>query len=97
MRAPLQSATIRLRLQSCPLILTLAVKLRLAIRPEELTWSILAAESILTGIGFTMALFIAELAFGSDVIDSVKLGIFACPITSAAARGHVCAGKADCA
>lgn len=44
----------------------LAAKLRLAIRLEELLWSILAAGSILARIGFTMALFIAELAFQSD-------------------------------
>lgn len=55
----------------------LAVKLRLAIRPEELTWSVLA------GIGFTMALFIAELTFAADLIDSVKLGVMAASFTSA--------------
>lgn len=44
----------------------------------------LAAGSALTGIGFTMALFVAQLAFGSDLLDSVKLGIFAASIVSAA-------------
>jgi NhaA family Na+:H+ antiporter len=61
----------------------LAVKLRLAIRPEELTWSLLAAGSVLAGIGFTMALFIAELTFAADLIDSVKLGVMAASFTSA--------------
>jgi NhaA family Na+:H+ antiporter len=63
---------------------SLTVKLRLAVRPDELRWSMLAAGSALTGIGFTMALFIAQLAFGSDLLDSVKLGILAASIVSAA-------------
>jgi len=43
----------------------LAVKLRAGTLPSELSWGLLAAGSLLTGIGFTMALFIAELAFDS--------------------------------
>ncbi len=61
----------------------LAVKLRLAIRPSELTWSMLVAGSLLAGIGFTMALFIAELAFGPALLDSVKLGVLAASVVSA--------------
>ncbi|MCI4679608.1 Na+/H+ antiporter NhaA [Rhodoblastus acidophilus] len=63
---------------------SLAVKLRLAVRPDELRWSMLAAGSALTGIGFTMALFIATLAFDPALLDSVKLGILAASIVSAA-------------
>ncbi|GAB4072532.1 Na+/H+ antiporter NhaA [Ancylobacter sonchi] len=63
----------------------LAVKLRLGIRPNELSWGLLAAGSLLTGIGFTMALFIAELAFEPTLLDSVKLGILGASIISAAA------------
>jgi NhaA family Na+:H+ antiporter len=55
----------------------LAVRLRLAARPAELTWGLLAAGGLLTGIGFTMALFIAELAFGPGLLNSAKLGILA--------------------
>lgn len=55
----------------------LAVRLRLAVRPPELTWGLLAAGGLLTGIGFTMALFIAELAFGPSLLNSAKLGILA--------------------
>lgn len=62
-----------------------AVKLRLAIRPDELSWGLLAAGSLLTGIGFTMAFFIAELAFEPALLDSVKLGILGASIISAAA------------
>ncbi|TSJ63097.1 Na+/H+ antiporter NhaA [Starkeya sp. 3C] len=63
----------------------LAVKLRLGVRPDELSWGLLAAGSLLTGIGFTMALFIAELAFEPMLLDSVKLGILGASIISAAA------------
>lgn len=61
----------------------LAVGLRIAVRPGELRWSMLAGGGLLTGIGFTMALFIAELAYGSDLLDSVKLGILAASVASA--------------
>jgi NhaA family Na+:H+ antiporter len=52
-----------------------ALKLGLAIRPFELSWNMLVAGSLLTGIGFTMALFIAELAFVTDLLNSAKLAI----------------------
>ena len=55
----------------------LAVRLRLAVRPPSLSWSLLAAGGILTGIGFTMALLIAGLAFGPGLLNSAKLGILA--------------------
>ncbi len=62
----------------------LAVKLRFGIRPGELPWSLLAAGSLLTGIGFTMALFIAELAFEPALLNSVKLGVLGASVISAA-------------
>jgi hypothetical protein len=40
---------------------------------------------LLAGIGFTMALFIANLAFSPDMIGEAKLGIFAASVVSAAA------------
>ncbi|MGY2916058.1 Na+/H+ antiporter NhaA [Bradyrhizobium sp. USDA 3262] len=63
----------------------LAVKSRLVIRPSELSWGLLAAGGLLTGIGFTMALFIAELAFDSVLLNSVKLGVMVASVISAAA------------
>jgi NhaA family Na+:H+ antiporter len=62
----------------------LAVRLRLGARPSELPWSLLAAGSLLTGIGFTMALFIAELAFEPELLNSVKLGVLGASVISAA-------------
>ncbi|MBS1180751.1 MAG: nhaA2 [Proteobacteria bacterium] len=62
----------------------LAVKSRLATRPSELSWGLLAAGGLLTGIGFTMALFISGLAFGAELLNSVKLGVLAASVISAA-------------
>jgi NhaA family Na+:H+ antiporter len=45
----------------------------------------MAGGSLLAGIGFTMALFIADLAFDPSLIGSAKLGIFAASVVSAAA------------
>jgi NhaA family Na+:H+ antiporter len=62
-----------------------AVRLRCAVLPEGLTWSLVAAGSLLTGIGFTMALFIAELAFDAAHLDSVKLGVMGASVVAGAA------------
>lgn len=63
----------------------LAVRSGIAIRPPDLDWRLLAGGSMLAGIGFTMALFIANLAFSPSLIDSAKLGIFLASVVSAAA------------
>lgn len=61
----------------------LAVTLRLAKRPIELSWGMLAAGALLTGIGFTMALFIAQLASGPGLLNSAKFGILGASLVSA--------------
>jgi NhaA family Na+:H+ antiporter len=61
-----------------------AVKLRVGMLPSELPWRLLAAGSLLTGIGFTMALFIAELAFDPVLLETVKLGVMGASVVSAA-------------
>ena len=54
-----------------------AVKLRVATLPSGVTWTALHGCAWLGGIGFTMSLFIATLAFqGSGLLDAAKLGIF---------------------
>ena len=63
----------------------LAVRLRAAILPATLTWNLLAAGSLLTGIGFTMALFIAQLAFDPSLVGSVKLGVLSASVLAATA------------
>jgi NhaA family Na+:H+ antiporter len=51
--------------------------------PAGASWGSLLATSWLCGIGFTMALFIASLAFGtSALLDQAKLGVL---LASAAA------------
>lgn len=45
----------------------------------------MAGGALLAGIGFTMALFIADLAFQGGLLDPAKLGILAASIVSAAA------------
>lgn len=56
----------------------LAVKLRLAARPDNVSWIQLYGVSLICGIGFTISLFIGALAFDSAnlaLIDSVKIGV----------------------
>ncbi|MCZ8203831.1 Na+/H+ antiporter NhaA [Gemmatimonas sp.] len=54
----------------------LAVKVRWAELPADCTWGGLFGVAILGGIGFTMALFIAGLAFGeSPQLDAAKIGV----------------------
>jgi NhaA family Na+:H+ antiporter len=63
----------------------LAVRSGIAIRPPELSWGSLAGGGVLAGIGFTMALFIANLAFSESLIGSAKLGILLASVVSAVA------------
>lgn len=63
----------------------LALRSGVATRSKELSWPLLAAGSCLTGIGFTMSLFIAGLAFSSPRLDAAKVGILGGSIVSAAA------------
>ena len=54
----------------------LAVKLKFATLPEGVNWKNLYGAAILAGIGFTMSLFIASLAFTDpELMDLAKIGI----------------------
>lgn len=53
----------------------LAVRSGLATLGPGLSWPLVVAGSFLTGIGFTMSLFIAGLAFEPAMLNAVKLGI----------------------
>lgn len=56
----------------------LAVKCKIARLPEGMSWLQLYGLALLTGIGFTMSLFIGTLAFNSvDLMNSVRLGVLA--------------------
>lgn len=62
----------------------ISVRLGLTQLPEGLGWRHIYAAGWLAGIGFTVSLFIAELAFaGSDAIVNAKLGVLAGSAVSA--------------
>jgi NhaA family Na+:H+ antiporter len=55
----------------------LAHKLNIVKKPDNLSWNEILAVGFLGGIGFTMSIFITQLAFlDQTVIDAVKIGIF---------------------
>lgn len=62
-----------------------ADKLGIAKRPENAGWAQIWGTSVLCGIGFTMSLFIAELAFPTNrlLIEEAKIGILAGSLISA--------------
>ncbi len=55
----------------------ISVKCKVAQMPDNSTWTSLYGVSILTGIGFTMSLFVGNLAFAENIqyIDGVKIGV----------------------
>jgi Na+:H+ antiporter, NhaA family len=57
----------------------IAIKTGAAQMPDKTNWLCLYGVSILTGIGFTMSLFVGNLAFVENVqyIDGVKIGVLA--------------------
>jgi len=62
----------------------LAVKLGIANLPEGGSWREIIGASFMAGIGFTMSIFVAELAFDDkEVIMMAKIGIFSASIISA--------------
>lgn len=63
----------------------IAVRLGVATRPPGLTWPLIAGGAFLTGIGFTMALFIAGLALGPAPFDVARMGILLASVVSALA------------
>jgi Na+:H+ antiporter, NhaA family len=60
-----------------------AIRWRLAALPAGVTWMALHGCAWLGGIGFTMSLFIAMLAFeGTELIDAAKIGILGSSIVT---------------
>jgi len=57
----------------------ISIKLKIAQMPNDSNWVTLYGVGILTGIGFTMSLFIGNLAFvdNTQYIDGVKIGVLA--------------------
>ena len=64
----------------------LGIKLGVAKLPEGISWSVLYGASLLTGIGFTMSLFIGSLSFeqsGINLLFDERLGIIVGSLLSA--------------
>ena len=57
----------------------IAIKLKIAQMPNNVNWMSFYGVGILTGIGFTMSLFIGNLAFVENIeyMDGVKIGVLA--------------------
>ena len=62
----------------------ISIKLKIAQMPNNSNWACLYAVGILTGIGFTMSLFIGNLAFVENYqyLDGVKIGVLSGSILS---------------
>ena len=61
----------------------LSVKLGIAELPQGVAWRQVYGVSLLCGIGFTMSLFIANLAFSeAALLDEAKIGILAASVVS---------------
>ena len=65
----------------------IAVRLGLVKLPPELGWGQIAGAGLLAGIGFTMSIFIANLAFANDAaqVDASKMAILLASIVAATA------------
>ena len=67
----------------------ISVKIGLAELPRNVNWKQIAGVGCLAGIGFTMSLFINELAFkdagalSEGLISAGKIGVFAASMISA--------------
>jgi NhaA family Na+:H+ antiporter len=59
--------------------IALMIKIRWAARPSRASWTQIYGVCALCGIGFTMSLFIGDIAFGGDepLMTQVKLGVMA--------------------
>ena len=72
-----------------------ASALGLARRPDEVTWPMVIGVGALAGIGFTISLFIAGLAFGvGEMREAASLGVLVASLLAAAvgyAILHLCA------
>ena len=66
------------------LLSRLAVKMKIATLPEGLTWKHVYGVAFLAGIGFTMSIFISDLAFKNEEYKQIaKVGIMAASLISA--------------
>ena len=57
----------------------ISIKLKVAQMPNDTSWYNFYGVGVLTGIGFTMSLFVGNLAFvnANQYMDGVKIGVLA--------------------
>jgi Na+:H+ antiporter, NhaA family len=68
----------------------LAVRLGLGVRPQATSWAQLAGVATVAGIGFTVPLFVADLAFPDGRLQApVKLGLLAASVVAGGAGALV--------
>ena len=61
----------------------IAVRLKLAVMPENVKWIHIFGAALLGGMGFTMSIFIAQLTFNiPEFLNASKAGIIAATIIS---------------
>ncbi len=61
----------------------ITVKLKIASLPENVNWMHMLGASILGGVGFTMAIFVANLAYDDEMlVMAAKLGILAASLVA---------------
>jgi NhaA family Na+:H+ antiporter len=61
----------------------LAVRTGVARLPDGVSWAHLVGVAAVAGIGFTVALFIAGLAFTGEMLDDAKLGVLTASVVAA--------------
>lgn len=62
----------------------LAVKSGRASLPDGVNWGQILAVGSLAGVGFTMSIFISELAFAAEFVNTAKVGILVASVASGA-------------
>jgi Na+:H+ antiporter, NhaA family len=78
------------KLAGISLVAWLAVRLGLAVRPEGTSWAQLAGVATVAGIGFTVPLFVADLAFPDGrFLAPVKLGLLLASVVTGVAGALV--------
>ena len=62
----------------------LAVRLGVATKPAVISWPDVAGVALLSGVGFTVAIFIAGLSFSDPIlVENAKIGIFTASLVAA--------------
>jgi Na+/H+ antiporter NhaA len=73
------------------LAISLAVRLRVGRLPDLVTRRYVIGAGALAGIGFTVSLFVTDLAFGESIhADEAKLGVLVASLTAALIGSAIC-------